>query len=181
MGAVGAAASRDLIVCHVGHALVEAARRMRDADVGVVFVLDAEELVGVVTDRDLVIRGLALGGKGEHRVEEVMTRHVVSCREGASIKEAGAAMGADRVRRLAVLNRREELVGVVSLADLARSPAGATVAAGALRAICRPLATAKMPGPEDPTGGHARKSPAGDLHSYGERPRLRRRASKRRC
>jgi CBS-domain-containing membrane protein len=85
-------------------------------------------------------------------------------------------MTRQRVRRLAVVDDARELVGVVSLADLAMLDGTDGIgAARALRVISRPTDTAKRPAREDPTGGRARGSDAGILHVYAQRPRIRRR------
>jgi len=162
-------------VVHVDLPLCEAALRMRQDGIGALFVVDGDEVVGVVTDSDLVLRGLAdAADPASHGVTNAMTRHVVSCSADASVKEAVALMGRQRVRRLAVVDDEGELVGVMTLGDLARvAGSGALAAARALRGICLPLETAKTPALEDPTGGRARRSPAGTLHVYAKRPRIR--------
>jgi CBS-domain-containing membrane protein len=108
-------------------------------------------------------------------VSDAMTRHVVSCHEQTSVAEAASLMAREKVRRLAVLDRDRELVGVFSLADLARmDDSGRYAAAATMRAISEPTNTAKRPAGEDPTGGRARGSPAGTLHVYARKPRKRR-------
>jgi CBS domain-containing protein len=162
---------RDPVIVHVDLALAEAAVRMKEAEAGALFVVDGDEVVGVVTDRDLVVRGLA--SENAASIIDVMTRHVVACHESSTLRDAAHLMAAQRVRRLAVLNDDRELTGVVSLGDLAR--AGETTrAAAALRAICERIGAAKTPAREDPTGGRARGSAPGTLHVYSRRPRLRR-------
>lgn len=160
---------------HVDQPLAEAAIRMHDAEIGVLFVVDGDELVGAVTDRDIAIRGIAEGREpGSTSIIEVMTRHVVFCREDESVCEAGAIMLRQKVRRLAVIDASREIVGVLSLSDLARAEEAekldSTASAELLRAIAQPTSTAKAPGPEDPTGGRRRGSPPGVLHVYAPRP-----------
>ncbi|HEX4233493.1 MAG TPA: CBS domain-containing protein [Caldimonas sp.] len=100
--------------------LQAAAKRMRDMDVGSLPVLDGKALVGIVTDRDIAIRGVADGMVAqESRVADVMTEEVVCCRAGDAIEDVMAEMGESRVRRLPVLDRNNEVVGVVALGDLA--------------------------------------------------------------
>lgn len=166
------------VLAHVDHSLAEAAKRMREKNVGALPVVDGDELVGIVTDRDLVARATARDADPAITpVLEAMTRHVVFCRERILIAEAAALMARERVRRLAVLNRDRELVGIVSLADITRiDDVGTRAAAAALQVICQPTPNAAKapPDEEDPTGGRARGSPAGTLHVYAERPRRRR-------
>ena len=168
--------SREPVVIHVDHSLAEAAKRMREADIGALPVVDGDELVGVITDRDLVVRAMARRAVSvAARVSEAMTRHVVFCHEQASIGEAASLMASERVRRLVVVDRDRELVGIVSLADVARvEDSSRYSAAAAVRGISKPTNTAKTPSKEDPTGGRARGSPAGTLHVYARRPRIRR-------
>jgi CBS domain-containing protein len=164
-------------VIHVDLPLGEAAGRMKKADIGALFVVDGDELVGVITDRDLVVRGMTANvDPGSAAVIETMTKHVVFCHENDSIAKAADLTTRQQVRRLAVVDDARELVGVVSLADLAMlDGADGIGAARALRVISRPIGTAKRPAREDPTGGRARGSDAGILHVYAQRPRIRRR------
>ncbi|HUC67684.1 MAG TPA: CBS domain-containing protein [Stellaceae bacterium] len=168
--------AREPVIVHVDHSLTEAATRMKEADVGALFVVDGDELVGVVTDRDLVIRGIAAGiTPGSAPVIDTITRHVVFCHENSSLEDAAALMARQRIRRLAVVDDDRELVGVLSLGDLARSAdVEPTALAAVLRAIGEPIAAAKLPAYEDPTGGRRRGSPPGSLHVYARRPSIRR-------
>jgi len=100
--------------------LQAAARRMREMDVGWLPVLDGKALVGMLTDRDITVRGVADGMVAqESRVADVMTADVVWCRADDSVEEVMAEMGDAQVRRLPVLDADNEVVGVVALADLA--------------------------------------------------------------
>ena len=97
-----------------------AARRMREMDVGSLPVLDGQAVVGMVTDRDITIRGVAEGMVAqESRVADVMTADVRCVRADDSIEAAMDEMGDAQVRRLPVLDANNEVVGVVALADLA--------------------------------------------------------------
>jgi CBS domain-containing protein len=100
--------------------LQAAAQRMRDMDVGWLPVLDGKALVGMVTDRDIAVRGVADGMVAqESRVADVMTPDVVWCRADDPVEAVMAEMGDAQVRRLPVLDANNEVVGVVALADLA--------------------------------------------------------------
>lgn len=108
------------------------ARKMRDGDVGVVPVVENGKLLGVVTDRDIVIRGIAENGAGvtEKTADKVMTKGVLSCKEDQSLDDLKKEMQTRAVRRMAVTDSEEKLVGMVSLGDLARqedSKAGAAL------------------------------------------------------
>ena len=100
--------------------LQAAAQRMRDMNVGWLPVLDGKALVGMVTDRDIAVRGVADGMVAqESRVADVMTPDVVWCRADDAVEAVMAEMGDSQVRRLPVLDANNEVVGVVALADLA--------------------------------------------------------------
>jgi CBS domain-containing protein len=97
------------------------ARRMRADDVGVLPVVENGKLLGVVTDRDIVIRGIAENGVGvtEVTADKVMTKGVFSCKEDQSLDDLKEMMQAGAVRRMAVTDSEEKLVGMVTIGDLA--------------------------------------------------------------
>jgi CBS domain-containing protein len=98
----------------------DVARIMKDQDTGVVPVVDGKKIIGLITDRDIVVRGLAEGKNLENmRVNELMTKSVRSVREDASVGEALELMSSAEIRRVAVVNGNNELVGIVSLGDIA--------------------------------------------------------------
>ncbi len=99
--------------------LSEAARKMRDLDVGSLPVRLGERLIGIVTDRDIAVRGVAGEAAEDVRVESIMSPGVVMCYEDQSVLEAAVIMLEEKVRQLPVLNREKQLVGIVSLGDLA--------------------------------------------------------------
>ena len=100
--------------------LEQAAKKMKEHNVGILPVVEDEELLGVVTDRDIVLRAVSGRLRPEMtRVREVMTPKAISCYEDQSITEASLLMEKHLVHRLIVLDRNEKLVGIVSLSDLA--------------------------------------------------------------
>jgi CBS domain-containing protein/protein required for attachment to host cells len=100
--------------------LVVAAQAMQQLDVGVVPVCEGERLVGLVTDRDLVVRGIALGQPAEQTpLETVMSRDLRCCFEDQSVDEVLEQMRDARIRRVPVLDHEEHLVGMLSLGDVA--------------------------------------------------------------
>jgi CBS domain-containing protein len=99
----------------------EVAVKMRDHDTGFIPVIDNEEdktLLGVITDRDLVIRGYAAKHPGSTAVEKVMSREIQTVSENTSVDEAAELMSSWQIRRLAVTSG-QKLIGVVSIGDLA--------------------------------------------------------------
>ncbi|MEK5254188.1 CBS domain-containing protein [Paenibacillus sp. FSL F4-0125] len=99
----------------------EVAVKMRDNDTGFIPVINDEEdktLLGVITDRDLVIRGYAAKHPGSTSVEKVMSREIQTVSEDTSVDEAAELMSNWQIRRLAVTSG-QKLIGVVSIGDLA--------------------------------------------------------------
>lgn len=100
--------------------LVEAARLMQQKGVGFLLVTSCGRLSGVVTDRDMVVRGMATGHEFAGMVvADVMTSDVISCDEQASVEQAADLMAQNRVRRVVVTNHQGIPVGVVTLWDIA--------------------------------------------------------------
>jgi CBS domain-containing protein len=100
--------------------LQEAAVKMKDLDVGPLPVCDRNRVAGILTDRDITVRAVAEGRDPKStRVRDVMTHDVIACHDDEDVMEAAELMRERQVRRVLVLNRDEQLVGIVSLADLA--------------------------------------------------------------
>jgi CBS domain-containing protein len=98
----------------------DAARFMLQADAGSIPVTEGNRLVGMITDRDIAVRGVALGYGPETPVSELMTSGIVSAHADELIEEAARKMGEAQVRRLPVIDHDQRLIGIVSLGDLAR-------------------------------------------------------------
>jgi CBS domain-containing protein len=101
-----------------GDSIQNVARIMRDEDTGAVPVVDNGRPVGIVTDRDIVIRAVADGGQPSRPVSEVVTGSVVVATPDMSTREASQLMSDHQVRRLPVVEN-DRLVGIVSIGDLA--------------------------------------------------------------
>src|SRR6266849_5625955 len=104
--------------------LTQAAQRMRDANVGVLPVVDGGRLRGIVTDRDLVIRGMASGVEpSSMRVSDVATHSLVAARGDWPLQRAMDTMSSHQIGRLPVIDDHDRVVGMVTLSSLAlRSP-----------------------------------------------------------
>ena len=113
--------TRDAECVRPDNTLQEAARKMRDLDVGPMPVCgDNDRLVGMLTDRDIAVRAVAEGKDPTAcKVRDVMTPDVVYCFDDEPVDEAERVMKEKQIRRLLVLNRDKRLVGIVSLGDLA--------------------------------------------------------------
>lgn len=99
--------------------LEEAAQEMRDGDFGVLPVGEAENLIGIITDRDIVVRAVAEGMGVNTRVKDAMSDEVICVNETDSVDAAAQLMSDYQIRRLPVVDTEGQLVGIVSLGDFA--------------------------------------------------------------
>lgn len=118
--------------------LRQAAQLMAELDSGALPVRDREQLIGMISDRDIAVRAVAQGLGPNTPVSEAMTHDVKYCYEDEDIEHVAHNMGEIQVRRLPVISRDKRLVGIVALSDLA---AGATP-----RVIGRTLDSISRPG-----------------------------------
>lgn len=117
----------------------EAARLMLQVDAGVVPVQEGDRLVGMVTDRDIAVRGVAEGRGPDTPVREVMSQKPLFCFDDQDVDEVAMKMSQAQIRRVPVLSRQEEkLVGIVSLADLTRVEDEGQAAEVALEGVSQP-------------------------------------------
>ena len=112
--------SRDVTVARPDMTLRDAAEAMAKIDAGALPICDGRRLLGIVTDRDIVVRGLAKGLGPEASLSQVMTEGVEYCFEDDDLIEVGDKMAAAQIRRIAVVDQDQNLVGIVSLGDVAR-------------------------------------------------------------
>jgi CBS domain-containing protein len=101
--------------------IAEAAKLMRDRDIGALPIAEKNGVIGIVTDRDICCRVIAQGLDPETTaVSEVMSRNVATCFEDQELPEAAHIMEQRQVRRLPVMDRKRKLVGIMSLGDLSQ-------------------------------------------------------------
>ncbi len=118
--------------------VAQAARVMRDEDVGSVPVMDEDTIAGIITDRDIAIHVVAAGIDPQTAaVSEFMSTHLVTGRPEMSVEEAARLMGREQIRRLPVVEQNR-LVGIVSLGDLATEHGTDEEAEEALEEISQP-------------------------------------------
>jgi CBS domain-containing protein len=114
--------TRQVEIASPGDTLQQAAKLMGRLDSGVLPVGDNDRLVGMITDRDIAIRGVAEGKDPKQaKVSDVMSREVKYCFEDDDIDEVSENMAELQVRRLPVMNRDKRLTGIISLGDIARA------------------------------------------------------------
>ena len=120
--------------------LAEAARKMASQDIGSLPVCaEPRRVVGIITDRDITVRAVARGmDPNQTRVEEVMTRDVLSCSSEAEVEHACELMERRQVRRLLVTGQDDTPVGIVSLGDIVNTGRNARQAGQALAGISKP-------------------------------------------
>ncbi len=112
--------SKDVVCADPDEKLASIAKKMKDRDIGAVPVCKDDKLLGMVTDRDIVIRTLAVGADpSAASARQVMSSEPVSCRETESVEDAVHLMEQKRIRRLPVMDSKGHLVGMLSLDDIA--------------------------------------------------------------
>lgn len=113
--------STDVCTIEPQETLRQAALLMQENDIGSLPVCQDGELLGMITDRDITVRGVAEGlDPDDTTVSDVMSGDVQCCTEELPVSEVMALMGELQVRRLPVVDEQRQLVGIVALADLAR-------------------------------------------------------------
>jgi CBS domain-containing protein len=114
--------TRNVTMVSPDASLVVAAEAMAERDAGALPVGEGDQLVGMITDRDIAVRGVASGKPVERTlVREVMTPQVMYCYEDQPCDEVANNMAEIQARRLPVVNHDKRLVGIVSLGDFARN------------------------------------------------------------
>ena len=116
--------TRDVQTVRPDQTAREAARFMLRADAGSIPVTEGDRLVGMITDRDIAVRGVAEGHGPDTPVRDLMTNDMITAREDDDIDDVASKMSEAQVRRLPVIDDQERLCGIVSLGDLARETGG---------------------------------------------------------
>ena len=116
--------TRDVRSMSPGDTVVRAAQAMDELNVGVIPVCEGDKLVGMVTDRDIVVRGVAVEADPRTlKLADVMSTHVRCAREDEDIDKVLGQMAEAQIRRMPVVDGDERLVGIVSLGDIAAKDA----------------------------------------------------------
>jgi CBS domain-containing protein len=130
--------TRNVEVISPEQVLRDAAAKMGSLDVGALPVAENDRLVGMITDRDIVVRAIASGQGPDTPVRQVMTKDIKYVYDDQSLDEVSRNMANLQVRRLPVVNRDKRLVGILSLGDLAVKPKDPEEAGEALRGVSQP-------------------------------------------
>jgi CBS domain-containing protein len=127
---------RKVAVVSADDTIETAAKIMAEANVGILPVLEGKRLVGVVSDRDIVVHGVSKGPEaGNSLVGDVMTEEVHFCLEDDDIEDVINRMGEMRVRRMPVFDRSSTPTGIISIDDIAARAEWEHAVVGALRKI----------------------------------------------
>jgi CBS domain-containing protein len=116
---VADAMSRHVKTVNADDTIQAAARQMAEIDAGSLPVLEGETLKGMITDRDIAIRGVGEGRSFDTPVRAVMTANVACVFENDDLEAAADKMASQQIRRLPVLDRKQRLVGILALGDVA--------------------------------------------------------------
>ena len=115
--------TKDVVTCTPENTIAEVARLMKTEDIGPVLIVDNEQsktLVGIVTDRDIVVKAIAEGKDVKTtRVGDVMSKKLVTCRADDDVDVAMKAMAQFQLRRIPVVGEKMKLLGIISQADVA--------------------------------------------------------------
>ena len=127
----------DVQTVSADHTAREAASFMLRAEAGSIPVCDGDKVIGMITDRDIAVRGVAEGRGPETPVRELMSDGIICARRDDDVQDIARRMSEEQVRRLPVLDEDDRLCGIVSLGDLARESRG-EAAHEALEGVSQP-------------------------------------------
>lgn len=118
MGKISEIMTKNVETCSLLDNVYEVSVKMKEWNVGAIPIVDNEKLVGMITDRDIVIRGVAEKHPGSSKVEDIMSKEMVTISPESNTQEAAKIMAKHQIRRLPVIED-DKLVGIVSLGDFA--------------------------------------------------------------
>ena len=129
--------TRDVRTVRPDQTAQEAANFMLSEDTGSMPVSDGDRLLGMITDRDIAVRGVAKGHGPDTPISELMTNDVVCARDTDDVADVASKMSSAQVRRMPIVDSSDRICGIVSLGDLSRE-ADADAAAQALQGVSAP-------------------------------------------
>lgn len=130
--------SPDVQVTSPDKTIEEAAQQMQEGNFGMLPVEANGRMVGTISDRDIAVRAVAEGHDPSTEVRKIMTKGVVTAFENDTVADAAKLMSEKQIRRLPILNANKQLVGIVSLGDLAIEDVDTAAAGVALSKISKP-------------------------------------------
>lgn len=136
--------TRDVEVIRPDSGVQEAASKMKSLNIGSLPVCNGNKIQGMITDRDIAIRAVAQGlNVAQTKVADIMTGDLLYCFDDQPVSEAASVMQQHQIRRLPIVNRSKELVGIISLGDLAVDTDNAKLAGATLEDISQPSMPAR--------------------------------------
>lgn len=129
--------TREVRTLSPDRSIQDAARLMADCDVGAIPIGQDDRLVGMITDRDIVVRAVCQGMGAETPIAQIMTHQIKYCFQDEDVQHVAQNMGDIQVRRLPVLDRDKRLVGILALGDIASGGRTDRLAGQALSGISR--------------------------------------------
>lgn len=129
--------TRGVSLAEPNETICEVAKRMAEIDCGMLPVSEKDRLVGMITDRDIAVRGVAAGKGPDAKVRDIMTREVKYCFDDQDTNDVLKNMAELQIRRMPVLDHGKRLVGIVALADICADEESGLCGA-ALRDITQP-------------------------------------------
>ena len=129
--------TRDVQTVSPDQPVQQAASFMLSADAGSIPVTQGDRLIGMITDRDIAVRGVAKGYGPDTPVRELMTDDIICARDSDDVDDIASKMSEAQVRRLPVIDGDQRLCGIVSLGDLSRD-ADEDIASEALEGVSEP-------------------------------------------
>ena len=131
--------TREVVTIAPTASVREAAQRMAERDVGMLPVCDGERIAGLLTDRDITTRAVGEGrDPGTTRVSDIMTTEVFFCFDYEDVQDAVLSFEEKQIRRLLILNRKKQLVGVLSIGDIAVDTGNKKLAGEVLQKVSQP-------------------------------------------
>jgi predicted transcriptional regulator len=109
--------SKSMVTANINNTLSEVSRMMKEYDIGFIPVENENDFIGVITDRDIVIRAIAKGISVDDKIDKYITHYISSISDDASIEEALELMSEEKVKRLLVEEKRK-IFGILSLSDI---------------------------------------------------------------
>ncbi|MDB5900206.1 MAG: hypothetical protein JWP22_1030 [Ramlibacter sp.] len=159
MTTVAEVMTRDVRTMRPDDTVVQAAQAMDELNVGVIPVCEGDRLVGMVTDRDIVVRGVAQEGEiRSMKLTEVMSAHVRCAHEGDDLDQVLSEMADAQIRRMPVVDGEDRIVGIVSLGDIAAKNPDDEVD------VAMSLGDISSPAEPDRSGSGQAQSPAQNPH-----------------
>lgn len=136
--------TKDFEMINSTDSLVAAAKMMKSFNIGVLPVKEGNKIIGILTDRDIVIRALAEGKDANNvTVKDVMSSEIARCSSEDSVEEATNIMKEKKVRRLMVLEADNTPVGIVSLGDIAAKTESEQMTGQTLEAVSQPCSPSR--------------------------------------